>query len=59
MPVYPNGHVLLLIEFMSRECMGKLFILFHLGLRKADEMSLSPTEHVSGYQIAMTMSLTT
>lgn len=27
---------------------------FHLGLRKADEMPLPATEHVSGYQIAMT-----
>lgn len=56
MPVYPNGHVLSqrLIHFMSREGMEKLFILFLLGLRKADEMSLPATEHGSGYQIAVT-----
>lgn len=39
---------------MSREYMETCFILVHLGLRKADEMSLPATEHVSGYQIAMT-----
>lgn len=57
MPVYPDGHILSQwLEcrhlFHEQGVCGETF-LFHLGPRKADEMSLPVMEHVSGFQIAM------